>query len=95
MQLRARQVDGVKFRRQHPIGAYIVEFCSLERRLVIEVDGGQQAVSIAAIRQRHAYLNQQGFRVLRFADNEVLSNMDGVLQAIRERLQTTASETWR
>jgi len=94
MRLPARQLEGVKFRHQHPIGHYIVEFCSLERRLVIEIDRGQQAESVAAIRQRHDYLNQQRFRVLRFADNEILRNIDGVLQAIRERLQITSSETW-
>jgi very-short-patch-repair endonuclease len=93
MRLRARQLDGVKFRRQHSIGAYIVELCSLERRLVIEIDRGRQAESIAAIRQRHGYLNQRGFRVLRFGEREVLTNIDGVLQAILEQLQTTSSET--
>ncbi len=95
MRLWARQLDGVKFRRQHSIGVYIVEFCSIERRLVVEIERGVQAESIGAIRQRHAYLKQRGFRVLRFADRKVLTNMDAVLQEILEQLQTMSSETQR
>ncbi len=63
--------------------------------MVIEIERGQQAESIAAIRQRHAYLNQRGFRVLRFEGRKVLTKMDAVLQEILEQLQTLSSETQR
>ena len=75
--LRQRQVNGLRFRRQVPIDHYIVDFACLEARLVIEVDGGQPFES-QADKTRDAYLRSQGFRVLRFWNNDVLSNQDGV-----------------
>jgi len=85
--LRSRQSEGVKFRRQQPIGSYIVDFISFEsfeRRLIIEVDGGQHddAQVKAADRARTAWLEEQGYRVLRFWNSEVLTNPEGVLEAI-------------
>ncbi|WP_324005760.1 endonuclease domain-containing protein [Aeromonas hydrophila] len=84
LQLRDRRLAGVKFRRQMPIGPYIVDFISLEQRLIIEVDGSQH--NEPAGRQyddaRTAYLNQQGFRVIRVWNNDVLSRMDVVLAHI-------------
>ncbi len=79
--LRSRQVADCKFRRQHVIGAYIVDFFCLERRLVVEIDGGQHADSEAdAARTR--FLESQGFRVIRFWNNEVLNSLDEVVEEI-------------
>ena len=79
-QLRGRQLSGVKFRRQHPIGPFIVDFCCVERGLVVELDGGQHAELNVGDEQRTKILERFGYRVLRFWNNEVLSNADGVLQ---------------
>ena len=82
--LRLKQMEGFKFRRQQPIDNYIVDFVCFEKRLVIEVDGGQHATQEKdALRDK--YLQQQGFNVLRFWNNEVLQNINGVLEVIRER----------
>lgn len=74
-------MSGVKFRRQQPIGQFIVDFVCLERKIIIEVDGGQHAEQ-QSDSQRTRWLEDQGFRVLRFWNNEVLSNIDGVVQVI-------------
>ena len=86
--LRSRQLEGVKFRRQQPLGPYIVDFVSLERKLIVEVDGGHHAGEEARERdeQRSAWLREGGYRVLRFWNNEVLANKDGNLERIREAL---------
>ena len=86
--LRARQCQGFKFRRQHPIGPYIVDFVCLEKRVVIELDGGHHALPAEALkdRQRDAWLEKEGYAVLHFWDNEVLMNINGVLEVVRERL---------
>jgi very-short-patch-repair endonuclease len=79
---RDRRVGGVKFRRQHPVGPYVVDFCCAEHKLIIEVDGGQHAESVTADRIRTAFLEKQGYRVLRFWDNDVLAHTDAVLDRI-------------
>lgn len=81
--LRARQMEELKFRRQQPIGDYIVDFVCFERRIVIELDGGQHAIETGKDTERDRWLMTQGFRVFRFWDNEVLKNIDGVLEVIR------------
>jgi len=73
-QLRDRQLHHAKFRRQHPIGPYIVDFCCLAHRLVVELDGGHHAAQIQADERRTAFLRQRGYRVLRFWDHDVLGN---------------------
>jgi very-short-patch-repair endonuclease len=83
--LQNRQLARSKFRRQVPIGPYVVDFVCLAARLVIEVDGGQHAMSPTDVR-RDRWFAAQGFRLLRFWNNEVLDNLDGVLQAIAEAL---------
>ncbi|WP_166302688.1 endonuclease domain-containing protein [Bradyrhizobium sp. 2S1] len=84
--LRNRQIDGHKFARQVPIGNYICDFACREKQLVIEVDGGQHAESAAdAIRDR--YLADEGYRVLRFWNNDVLGNIEGVLTTIQAGLR--------
>ena len=80
--LRDRQIAGLKFRRQHPLGNFIVDFVCLEHRLIIELDGGQHATQQQADAQREAFLVRQGYRVLRFWNHEVLVNTEGVLEAI-------------
>lgn len=77
-------MEGFKFRRQQPIDNYIVDFVCFENRIIIEVDGGEHAVENNHDRERDTYLQQYGFKVLRFWNNEVLKNTDGVLEAIRE-----------
>ena len=81
--LRAKQLEEVKFRRQQPIGNYIVDFVSFEKRVVIEVDGGQHAEKKKEDSKRDLFLIGSGFRVLRFWNNEVLENMNGVMETIR------------
>ena len=82
--LRNRQLGGFKFKRQHPIGRYIADFVCLERRLVVEVDGGQHSEEQDSNRTRS--LEQAGYRVIRFWDNEVLLSTDNVLEAILNEL---------
>ena len=81
--LRAKQLEGLKFRRQEPIGRYIVDFVCHEKRIVIEVDGSQHAIEKNKDAERDKWLNEQGYKVLRFWNNEVLTNIEGVLQTIR------------
>src|ERR1700704_2648258 len=82
--LRAHRTDGRKFRRQHVIGSYIVDFVCLKARLIVEVDGdshfedGRQAADAV----RDAHLASEGFKVLRFGNHEVLANISGVAEAI-------------
>lgn len=81
--LRDGRLDGLKFRRQVPIGGTIVDFACFEHHLIVEVDGGQHAENISD-RLRDAELRRRGFQILRFWNNDVLNNADAVLAAIRE-----------
>jgi very-short-patch-repair endonuclease len=85
--LRDRRIGELKFRRQHVIAPYIVDFACLERGLIIEADGGQHSESISD-RQRDAYLGGKGFRVLRFWNSDVLENASGVFEMIYAALHT-------
>ena len=80
--LRRKQLDGARFRQQVPLGAYVVDFLCLEERLIVEVDGGQHALGTAKDEARTAWLEERGFRVLRFWNNDVLKNLDGVIDVI-------------
>ncbi|MEW6776693.1 MAG: endonuclease domain-containing protein [Bdellovibrionota bacterium] len=86
--LRRREVAGFKFRRQHPIGPYITDFICLEKKLIIEVDGGQhnETPVIERDQARAEWLESEGFRVLRFWNNEVMQNAEGVIEKILETL---------
>ena len=86
--LRDRQLDGCRFRRQAPIGAYIADFACFSHRLVIEVDGGQHAAA-RSDGQCTRWLESQGFRVVRYWNNEVFENLEGVGEAIRETLRAS------
>ena len=82
--LRAKQLEGLKFRRQEQIGRFIVDFVCYEKSLIIEADGGQHAVEAEKDEERTRWLNAQGYHVLRFWNREILTNIDGVLEVIRE-----------
>ena len=86
--LRDGQLDGCKFRRQEQIGHFIVDFVCYEKALVVEADGGQHALEEEKDAQRTAWLNSQGFQVLRFWNNEILTNIDGVMERLREELSS-------
>ena len=88
-QLRFWQVDGYKFRRQQPLGKYIVDFVCLEKKLIIELDGGQHAEQVEYDSTRDGWLAAHGFRIIRFWNNDVLKNSDGVKQEILTTLQGT------
>ena len=83
-QLRSGGLGGLWFRRQVPIGAYVVDFVCYDARLVVEVDSGQHAERQSQDAQRTAWLKAQGFRVLRFWNNEVLADMEAVKAVIAE-----------
>lgn len=83
--LRNRAFFGFKFKRQVPVGAYIVDFLCAERRLIVEVDGGQHADNLDDAK-RTAWLEGEGYRVIRFWNNDVLANTDGVLTLLFEQL---------
>jgi very-short-patch-repair endonuclease len=87
--LRGRQLEGFKFRRQHSIGRFVVDFVCLEHKLVVEVDGGHHAEQVDADAERTAYLEGRGFRVVRFWNNEVLTEMDGVAMRLLATLTPT------
>ena len=87
--LRANRFLNLKFKRQKPIGAYIVDFVCVEQKLIIEVDGGQHAEDVAYDDRRKNFLRGEGYKVLRFWNNQVLEEIDSVLEAIR--VKTTLS----
>ncbi|HKS56186.1 MAG TPA: endonuclease domain-containing protein [Steroidobacteraceae bacterium] len=84
--LRRRQLSGVRFRRQVPIGPFIADFACLEASLIVEVDGGQHHDNPKDAR-RDVYLQSHGYRILRFWDNDVLRETDAVLEVIRRSLE--------
>ncbi|HVM85325.1 MAG TPA: endonuclease domain-containing protein [Candidatus Binatia bacterium] len=85
--LRGRRFEGWKFRRQVPMGRYIVDFFCLEAGLVIEVDGGQHDRDRRKDEIRTAYIASHGYRVIRFWNNDVLSNIEGVLEQVLSTLK--------
>jgi BirA family biotin operon repressor/biotin-[acetyl-CoA-carboxylase] ligase len=86
LHLRASQFGGVKFTRQFPIGDFIADFACRSLRLAIELDGGQHADS-ATDANRNRVIEAHGYRVIRFWNNEVLGNIDGVLQVIAREIE--------
>jgi very-short-patch-repair endonuclease len=90
--LQAKQLEGLKFRRQQPIGKYIVDFVCFGKKIIIEVDGGQHSIKDDD-RERDEWLEKEGFKVLQFWNNEVLSNISGVLEVIRSHCLKSPSPT--
>ena len=86
-QLRNRQLNGLKFRRQAPIGPYIADFLAVDALLIIELDGGQHSARTDYDEKRTAWLEQQGYRVLRFWNNDILANTEGVIDVIQRFLR--------
>ena len=84
--LRSRQIEHCKFRRQHPFADYILDFVCLERAVIVELDGGQHTAALDA--ERTQLLEKAGFVILRFWNNEVFENIEGVLEAIRQCLES-------
>lgn len=84
LHLRRKQSEA-KFRRQCPIGKYIVDFVSFDANVIVEVDGGQHAQS-ESDKLRDKWLMSQGFKVLRFWDNDVLKKIEAVIEAIRHEI---------
>jgi very-short-patch-repair endonuclease len=84
--LRDRRLVMYKFRRQHPIGRFVVDFACTEYELIVEIDGGQHADNTADA-GRTAWLESQDWRVIRFWSNEVLTNTSGVIETILQVLQ--------
>ena len=87
--LRERRLIDAKFRRQHPVGPFVTDFCCSERGLVVELDAGQHAVRLETDGRRTEFLAARGFRVLRFWDNEVFKNIEGVLHVIAQALMNS------
>jgi very-short-patch-repair endonuclease len=83
--LRAKQLEGIKFRRQQPIGNFIVDFVSFEKLIVVELDGGHHAVSRQEDMERDLQLSECGYKVLRFWNNEVIENVEGVMEIIKKK----------
>jgi very-short-patch-repair endonuclease len=93
LMLRMRQVRGMRFRRQVPIGRYIADFACHEARLVVEVDGGQHDAAAMDEAERRRFLEGEGYRVLRFWNNEVLGNPEGVVVTIAAALWEASTPT--
>src|SRR6056297_376186 len=84
--LRARQLCGLKFRREHPVGPFIVDFVCVSQKLVVEVDGGYHDETFEADRVRQALLEQEGWQVIRFTDREVEEDAEAVARAIAKQI---------
>ena len=84
--LRNRQVLNLKFRRQHPIGNYIADFCCLEKGLIIELDGSQHLERVKHDEERTKWLNEHGFEVLRFPNEDALLGIEGVVEQIKNHI---------
>lgn len=83
---------GVNFRRQHAIGNYITDFCSPKAKLIIELDGSQHLEQQEYDKERTQYLESQGYKVIRFWNNEVMNNIDGVILAILHAMEDEISK---
>ena len=87
--LRGKRFEGYKFRRQDPIDRYIVDFVCRKHRLIVELDGGQHLESAAYDEERTRYLEAQGYTVIKFWNNELLTQTNNVLEEILNNLKTT------
>ena len=85
--LRGSTFAGLRFRRQHPIGHYIADFCCLSKKLIIELDGEYHEKIKQEDKQREDYLREQGFRILRFTNDQVFDRIEWLLQTIADELE--------
>ena len=85
--LRGKKLNGVSFRRQHAIGNYIVDFVSIKKKLIIELDGSQHLEQTEYDEERTKYLESQGYQIVRFWNNQIEKEMDGVIQVIELALE--------
>ena len=85
--LRLMRKDGVRFRRQHAIGKFITDFCAPRKKLIIELDGSQHLGQEEYDQERTDYLNSQGYKVIRFWNNDVINNIESVMIAINQALE--------
>jgi very-short-patch-repair endonuclease len=86
--LRSHRLDGAGFLRQHPLGSFIVDFCAPRKKVIIELDGEQHAYQKEYDSARSEYLKDKGYIVLRFWNNDVLRNIDGVMDTIRKAIDS-------
>ena len=93
--LRRRQLKGFKFRRQHPIGPFFADFFCPEAKLVVEIDGSQHADELALDKNRTEFLRDAGYRVLRFWNHEIRSEIDAVVQRICDALEKSLTTRGR
>jgi len=93
--LRAKRMKGLKFRRQHPIPPYIVDFICTERKLIIEEDGGQHANAVEYDQKRTTFLESKDYTVIRFWNNKILSNIEGVYEVLLKHLEKPIPSTQR
>jgi very-short-patch-repair endonuclease len=85
--LRAHQTETIHFRRQHAIGNYVVDFCAPRQKLIIELDGSQHLEQQQYDQERTAFLQLKGYKVLRFWNNDVMNDINGVISIIQETLK--------
>ena|SRR6476660_31392 len=85
--LRAHRLNGIHFRNQHAIGNYIVDFCAPRKKLIIELDGSQHLKQQEYDARRTAYSESRGYKVIRFWNNEVMKNVEGVLLTVSQKLE--------
>jgi very-short-patch-repair endonuclease len=78
---------GVNFRRQHAVGPYIADFCCIQKKLIIELDGGQHLEQEQYDAERTQFLQSKGYRVMRFWNNDVMKNLNGVISTIQDALR--------
>src|SRR5512146_1507997 len=92
MLLRNRRIAGAKFRRQHPVGRYILDFYCVEKQLGIELDGGQHGETVGYDQRRDNWLQKQGIRILRFWYNQMLAETEAVMETIFQAVVENGSE---
>jgi very-short-patch-repair endonuclease len=85
--VRSRRLAGFKFKRRYPVAPYIVDFVCIESKLIVKLDGGQHAIQWSYDEKRTEFLETRGYRVLRFWNDEILKNRDGVLETVLRALR--------
>jgi very-short-patch-repair endonuclease len=88
--IRAHRMEGIKFRRQHPVGPYFADFACPSKGLIIEIDGDHHGDQVEADARRTAVMESRGWRVVRFGANEVVQNLEGIWAAIQSVIQDSA-----